>query len=494
MKTIRRGRALVLLALGGASTMLAAASCSLGLDESKIGAGQEAGTVDTNVADTAAGDAGDAGPTPGLPDAATCTKVEDCTTTHGCLKGRCDLSRKACVFDVCHATACNAAACDTNAKTCGAPKAYPFKATQFQVGAQVSRIAAVHPGLFAQTATGIVAFNVGNVSATAPPAVPVVGLGFVPTQMVVSGSRLFFLDTPTGPGPSRLPVAWIDVPSDPFAGKIEATSVLATYSRPAAEGVGLVARGGDTALLLGPQGQSFPSSTVEPPLVEPLTITATPIVFTAGTSPVAMSGARLVMQAVDGQGIATFGLINGAGTATPQNAGDTRLADAGPLSGPQQFSQSPEGAVFWTIASLSGAPGATGTVTRALRGHFLVPEGTAAVDPAGGFDVEVYNATPVGQGANLAGPTAMLDANTAIVLAAARENPGAATAVQFARRQPLGIVKNADNTTPRRTVLPVPLGNFVGAAGSNGIGYAAANEGGPMPNATVYVFDPACAP
>lgn len=492
---IGRGRTLLLFVLAGASTTLAAASCSLGLDESKIDATKEAGAFDADVADTSTVDAGDSGPTPGLPDAAACAKDEDCTTTHGCLKGKCDLSRKACVFDVCHAMACNAAACDVNAKTCGAPKPYPFKATQFAVGAQVTgRIAAVHPWLFAQTAMGVVAFNVGNTSATTPPSVPVVGLGFVPTQMVVSGSRLFFLATPTGPGPSRLPLAWVDVPSDPFASKIEATSVLATYSRPAAEGVGLVARGGDTALLLGPQPQSFPSAIVQPPLAEPLTITATPIVFSAGTSPIAMSGARLVMQSVDGTGIATFGLINNAGSATPQNAGDTRLADAGPLSRPQQFAQSPEGAVFWTIASLSGAPGAMGTVTRSLRGHFLLPDGTATFDPAAGFDIELYNVTPVGQGANLAGPTAMLDANTAIVLAAARENPGAATAVQFARRQPLGIVKNADNTTPRRAVLPVPVSSFAGAAGSNGIGYVVANEGGPTPNATVYVFDPACAP
>lgn len=492
---VRRGRALFLFALASASTMLAAASCSLGLDESKIGAWKEAGAFDANVEDTGALDGGDSGPTPGLPDAATCTKDDDCKATHGCLKGKCDLSRKACVFDVCHETACNAAACDTNAKTCGAAKPYPFKATQFAVGAPVTgRIAAVHPWLFAQTATGIVAFNVGNTSSTTPPSVPVVGLGFVPTQMVVSGSRLYFLANPTGPGPSRLPLAWVDVPSDPFAAKIEAKSVLATYSRPAAEGVGLVARGGDTALLLGPQAQSYPSATIQAPLLEPLTITATPIVFSVGTSPATMSGGRLVMQSIDGTGIATFGLINGAGTTTPQNAGDTRFADAGPLSGPQQFSQSPEGAVFWTISSLSGAPGAMGTVTRALRGHFLLPDGNGAFDPAAGFDVEVYNVTPVGQGANLAGPTAMLDANTAMVLAAARENPGAATAVQFARKQPLGIVKNADNTTPRRSVLPVPVANFVSATGSNGVGYVVANEGGPTPNATVYVFDPACAP
>src|SRR5690606_6986726 len=107
----------------------------------------EAGVADVVVEDAPEIDAGDGGTTPGLPDAATCAKDEDCATTHGCLSGKCDLSRRACVFDVCHAT-CSAAACDVAAKTCGTAKPYTYAATTFQIGRPVTgRIVAVHPFL-----------------------------------------------------------------------------------------------------------------------------------------------------------------------------------------------------------------------------------------------------------------------------------------------------------------------------------------------------------
>ena len=58
-----------------------------------------------------------------------------------------------------------------------------------------------------------------------------------------------------------------------------------------------------------------------------------------------------------------------------------------------------------------------------------------------------------------------------------------------------GLVKQADNVTTRRAVLPVSFATFAAAAGSNGIGYLVANDQvGPPANATAYVFDPACAP
>jgi len=67
------------------------------------------------------------------------------------------------------------------------------------------------------------------------------------------------------------------------------------------------------------------------------------------------------------------------------------------------------------------------------------------------------------------------------------------TAVQFVRREPLGLVKDGD--VPRRQLLPSPIGSFVAATASNGVGYLVANDqGGQTPSATVYVFDPACAP
>jgi len=482
----------VLGAAAISATMLAAASCSLDLDESKIGEGAETGVPDTNVDETATGDSGDGGGPIVTPDASTCTKDEECVTTNGCLKGRCDQVRKACVFDVCRTMACNAGVCDTAAKTCGAPKAYKFLAGQFSVGTQASRIVAVYPYLFAQTATGILAFDVSNPAATAPRQVPIVGLGFVPNQTVATGNRVYFSAPVTGPGPSRLPLAWIDVPSDPFATKLEVTSVLATYSR--AEAPSLLGHTEDKLYLLGPPGANYPSAIVDAPLVEPLTITATPLAITMSTSPAALSGNRLVMIGFDTSNIPSFGLINGAGTTMPMNTGDTKFADAGNMASSGLFAWSPEGAVFWSVPTLTGPPSppaATAPNLRSVMARFLLPDGNGGFDLSAGFDVETYN---IALGPNLIGPTAMIDANTAIVLAADKTNVVAQTTVQFAKRMPLGLVKNMDNTTPRRQTIALPIGAFTSATGSNGFGYVAANETGPPPNSTIYVFDPGCAP
>ena len=484
-----RVRAVVFFALAGAGAIGAAASCSLGLDESKIAAANEAGGSDTAVDETGAADGGEGGPGPGSSDAATCTKDDDCATTRGCLKGKCDLSRKTCVYDVCREAACKAGACDVDAGTCGASKDYKYQAGQFEIGAPLTvrnGAVVVYPWLVALTPNGAVAFDVSDPTSGSPRSVPIVGLGFVPSQIVASGNRIYFLTGESGP---RLPIAWIDAPSDPFATKIPVTTVLATYSR--SETPSMFARGDDSALLVGPQPSNYASAIAQAPLIEPVSLTATPIVFTPGTGPAAVSGSRLLMQSVSGQAIASFGLIEGAGTTAPMNTGMTTFSDAGPISGPQAFGQSPEGAVFWAIASLTRAPGDPNNPpqTRAVRGYFLFPDGKGGLNDSLGIDVEVYGGG-IGQGANVTGPTAMLDANTAIVLTAAKENPGSATAVQFVKREPLTVVKS-------RVVLPVSLGNFVAAAGSNGIGYAVQNvpaQNASPPNAMVYVFDPACAP
>lgn len=494
-----RGRLRILAATAATSALALVLSCSLGLDESKIAPDNEAGRFDSATGEDSGGDAGDGGTNPTLPEAGACTKDDECpTANHACLKARCDLAAKRCIYDVCRPMACNAGACDPAAKTCGAPKTYTYKVTQFQVGAPVQRLASVYPWLFVQTQTGIVAFNVSNPTAAPPPKVPVSGLGFVPTQMVATANRVFFLSPPAGPAnaASTVPLAWIDVPADPFVTRIDAHTVLATYSRPANETAILLPRESDTALLYsivgGPQ-PNFPATIVQPPLVEPLTLTATPILFQAGqTAANVISGSRFLMQQVDGNGMTTFGIVNGAGTTAPTNGGVYSFADAGPVAGPQAFAVAPNGAVFWSIASLNMPPGPPETLTRAVRGQFLFANGTADYDRPGAFDVEVYTNPAVGPGASVAGPVTMLDAETVMILAAARENPGAQTAVQFAKRNPLGIVKNADGTTPKRLVLPIAVSTFVGATSSNGVAYAAANETMPTPNSTVYVFDPAC--
>ena len=52
--------------------------------------------------------------------------------------------------------------------------------------------------------------------------------------------------------------------------------------------------------------------------------------------------------------------------------------------------------------------------------------------------------------------------------------------------------ENADNS-PRRSQIPLPVGQLA-AAGSNGLGYVLAVDPGAPMAPTVYVFDPGCAP
>ena len=478
---------------------LGLASCSLGLDESLIGRATEAGSDEASLLDSFAGEGGDGALPPLNPEAGICTKDEDCKGTAGCLVAKCDVPRKACVFQVCRQPACNSAACEVGGAKCAAPKPYKYRAAQFPVGGAVGCggalgrcFAAVYPFVFVGTTNGVVAFAANDPQSATPTPVPLAGLGFVPTQIIASGSRVYFLGAPTGTGAaSRLPLAYADVPPDPFAAKISVQTVLATYSRPAADPVVLFPRGNDTALLVDLNvATAYASTPVEPPLVEPAVFGSQGITFTAGSTPVAVSGSRLVMGQVNAAGLPSFGLIAAAGSATPTATPDVAIPTAAPTSGPLYFAQSADGAIFWALVSLTPPPAPPAVqAIRAARGYFLVADQAAPIDPTLGLDLEVYGGAALGT--QTVGPVAMLDSRTVMITTSTPANP-AQTNVGFVTRQPLGLLKNADNT-PRRFQITLPV-NQLAAAGSNGLGYVLAVDPLAPTAPTVYVFDPACAP
>lgn len=498
MRFEREGRARRAAAItaGVLGLVAGAVSCSLDLDESLLDETSDGGPFPSeDGAFDAAVDGGDDDGEAGGPEVSTCATDDDCKTTHGCLTGKCDARRKRCVYDVCRPAACTAAACDDEARTCGEGTPYKYKASQFDIGAPLacSRcVAAVHPWLFVATALGPVAFDVSNPASPAPRRVPVVGLGFVPTQLLQSGDRVWMIGGASGGGPSRVPVAYVDPPTDPFATQIAAHTVLATYSRPS-EAITSFARGGDSMLLVGPAGAQYPSAFVEAPLAEPLSLTATQLPFTNNTVPVATSGERLLM-ANNGAGEASFYFIEGAGSAAPASGPAEALGDAGAFTTARVFAQSPGGGVLWA-AGVQVTRGYLGVQTGAARVSFLVPNDKGAIEGAASVEVEVYALDTVAANAAIfgAGSAAMLDDDTAIVATLAHENAGQ-TSVQFVGRAPLRLLTEADGTTPRRQVLPVPVGSVVAAAASNGVAYLVSNGSGADPTGTVFVFDPACAP
>jgi len=484
---------------------LGLASCSLGLDESLIGREVESGLADALGIETSTPvDGGGDGALPPIqPEAGICTKDEDCKGTAGCLTAKCDVPRKACVFAVCRDPACNSAACDMSAQKCGTAKPYKYRAAQFPVGAQIGCggalgrcFAAVYPFVFVGTANGVLAFEADDPQNATPASIPITGLGFVPNQIIASGSRVYFLGTPVGAGASsRVPIAYADVLPDPFAKKIHVNTVLAAWSRPAGDGVALLPRGNDTALLVDVNvAAAYASAPIEPPLAEPLSLTAIGIAFTASSTPLAMSGSRLVMGQITPATNAIFAFVNGAGSMTPMTTADTPIPTASPATGPQFFAQSADGAVFWAYVALTSPPPFPmgGPTIRAAKGYFLVAdEAAAAFDPAAGIDLEVYGGPPVGTPS--VGPVAMLDSKTAMVAVASPANPTMQTNIEFVTRTPaLAIVKNAD-MSPRRFPITLAVSQLA-AAGSNGLGYVLAVDPAAPTAPVVYVFDPACAP
>lgn len=482
-------------ALAGFAFTGLAFACTLDLDESLIDKRADGAVVfgDATLPDgTIITESG----VPIIPDAGACSKDEECLSANGCLKGRCDLTRRACAYDVCRTAACTVGVCDQGTKTCGQPQTYKLKVSELTLDQPTTGgIVAAYPWLFQLSSTGLVVYDVSNPTKDKPTQVPLVGLGFMPTQIGRSGNRIWMVAPLTGT-PARLPIAYIDIPADPFTAKIEAHSVLAGYNRPSTEGIGLGLTGDKNALVIGP-APSFPAAPLDTLLAEPATRTAIALAPKPETTPIAMSGNRLVMQAYPkGTASSQFGLVSGAGTAAPATGELVTITDMGLVSVSHISAQTVGGGVFFAAGAheaVSIGP-ATTVVTRAIRGYFLLKDSASPLDPTiKGVDIEVYGAalTSPQLNADLIRAATMVDDDLASVAVAAAENRDETTAVHFIRRD-LTVLRD------KRVVLPTPIVNVVNETASDGLVYVSANfpsavDGVPA-LAKVYVIDPACAP
>jgi hypothetical protein len=481
-----------------AATLGVINACSLDLDESLIARGKDAGPkIDANLPDgTIISESG----VPIIPDAGACSADTDCPTSNACLKGRCDQVRRACAYDVCHPAACGSGVCNDATKTCSASVPYQEKVSTFAVDQQITfGLVAAYPWIFAGTTEGIVVYNVANPTNNKPAVVPLVGLGFNAVTMTRSGNRVWFGGAPAGTGPSKLPLAYIDVPADPFTPKLVATTVLTQYSRAASESGGLAGIGNKSTLIIS-QAPAFATGLIEPSVADGDSITGTPITPPAvGMTPGAVSGSRLILHGVTGS-VATFSLVNNAGGTAPVNGPVVTITDTGEVSADRLFQWTLSGSVAWVTGVHAqnplAPPNPPNLLTRASRAYFLTTDANSALSDVAGVDVETYDlATPGGApGANAAVSRAgaMLDNDTLIYIAAAAEAPGTSSAINVVKR---GSPPTVDKS--KRVVLATPVTSFVFGTASDGFYYFSTNTSNgdpkaPVTTSSITVVEPGC--
>ncbi|MCL2778460.1 MAG: hypothetical protein FWD73_10690 [Polyangiaceae bacterium] len=509
-------------------------ACSLGLDESLIPA---EGEGDANEEDTFvspdASDAGDAEPDAVADGGGACTKDQDCNATDKCFltAGRCDVARGSCVYDVCKppGSTCQASECNADTHTCNPAIAYSYQAASFTVDYEIGCggtassaskcFAAVYPFIFVGTANGVLAYPARNPVSPAPASVAVTGLGFQPIQIMASGNRVFFLGKPYSPitagGPPLVPIAWLDVSTDPFAKELVAHTVYANWNLPAGytgKNATIYARGNSTVLLVDstpPAANStegYPSVVIDPTLGVPLDLTATNITFTtAGVSPQIMSGTRLLMHSIGTTALATatnayFEVIDEADSTHPISVGSAKVSlppvvvgvtPVVPVLVPSQqvFAASSDGAIFWSGAASTGT---LQTSANLVFGSFVVDNAMANFDEnAQGFTTQTYSALITLSTTNtVVGPVAMLDSETAFVTTGGTNGTVGATTITQTNVQ---VVKKAPLVVARQDVLPAVVPTQVGVAASNGLGYVLTTPSAPATTPlTVYVYDPNC--
>jgi hypothetical protein len=475
--------------------------CSLGLDASKIGASGLDGSLpsegDSSSDDVVVTSGLDSGAADADAGRAGCVLNADCVGTNTCEVGSCDAGT--CTFVVCPTGACQGSTCSTVTSSCSAPTTYGFHASEVNVAAgnvgcggnAAVCIAAAYPFVFVGTTNGVVAFSMSDPSNPTPPSVVVNGVPFLPAFLTAMGSRVYFVGSPEGAGPTyRLAVASLDVPSDPLVTSLQATTVFDIVS------VGSLAAAwattdGSLFLFDDDPTQSLPVASLNAPLVDGQTLgfLASPGI-PAGAAPVVPSGSRLVV--AQWQGTATpyqtyFSFETGAGTSSAQNSGEQpTFTVIGPTAPVSMFAQGNDGSILWNTATSVTEDGGVNDLG-STRVAWLVANGASTqFAPTQFLDVELYVPT-VPYGTPVVGPVAWIDANTALVLASAAENL-AQTSVQLAVAAPGPSLVDGG-----RYVVPQVVGQ-VGVAASGGYGYVLA-AGGATPGAscTLHVFAPGCA-
>jgi hypothetical protein len=467
-----------------------------------------------------------------------CTRDVDCVAPNGCYTPHCDTVLGACTYALCEAKdrTCARGVCDPTTFTCSEPSPYGFLSTSYGVGGATSGcgpnpaacVAAVFPFVFLGTRDEVIALRGDDLTGTAPIKVAVAGLTTKPSQLVASGRRLWVLGEVQGTAPPyKLPLAVLDVPSDPTVTVLRAATKLVSYPFPKA--VGFPAPDGGLFVALADPAQGFPAALVQAPLADDASLelaTAADAGATdasaadsgagaapapgviamyrasgvpAGSALVAASGDRLVLHRLP----STFNLVSAAGTARVAVQPEaTLVAPLVPL-GAATFAQGPDGTVTMAAAVVADPAGDCNCTTHA-RLQFVFPNAAStATDVNQLVDVETYT-NPLVTGSACHVCTAdyfrprllatWLDRRSALT-AAPLSGPTESrtlTDVRLVGRDPLeSNVKRRAQTRATDT----PKGDFavdrIALTSSNGIGYLvlADSQGNDV---SLSIYDPRC--
>jgi hypothetical protein len=495
-------------ALAALATAAVACNALLGIEEKgakpDIADGGDAGVIDRPDAPLATD---------------KCTTDSDCVPPNGCYTPHCNTTLGACAYALCEAPgrACAVGACDPAKLTCGDPRDYAMRTTSYSVtgialGCRKAGlcVAAAFPYLFLGTRNDVVALRVDDLLATSASVVPIGQVIIRPSQLVPSGRRVWILGDPQGTAPPyQLPVAWIDVPSDPTAPALPGKTVFLSYPFPNA--VGFAAPDGGLFVVYDDVAQGFPATRLVPPLESGATMAvvnpedagapspppAIPLVRVsappAASDVIASSGGRLVVYRPPG----IVNVVDMAGVAGAALSGDATLAPAYASFGPPQFASEPSGAVVMTTSIVADGDC---NCTSHQRMHWLLPNAVSGNEPNEAVDYEGYVGPQIANAAchacnpsymTFAGSIAAVDKATALAASPASENRDF-TAVRAITRDPIALPAKRRFVT---TAADDPQGNFatdrVAIASSNGLGYLVMSDSQGN-KVTVSIVDPRC--
>jgi len=329
---------------------------------------------------------------------------------------------------------------------------------------------------------GLLGFRVTN--PLAPEAIAVENPPFAITALVSNQSRILLIGPVLG---GKLSIAWLDLPSDPLIKSLKPAAAAVNFTG----GIGAAYPAAQDGFFLVKSSASefYPTALLTLP-TSAASLTQYPSTgIASGAAAVASSGARLVTYRTDAQRSTlspNFSFENGAGTMNAQNGGErSLLGEAGEAPSDlaaHTFTSGYDGTLLWSTNRLRRAE-AGGVVSDAVVLRWPLINGTSDFNGARAVAVESYSDFGIDE--HRAGPSALIDPQTALVTAADPANVGQ-TSVR-------AVSRSADTLRQLggRHVLPLQIGQ-IGVSAGRRYGYVLTPATSTPPDVMLHVYAPSC--